>query len=251
MDRRRLLAVFATLGLAPRAIAQTAAPARVALIDGGWDGASRIAGVAIDIDDGWKTYWRVPGESGVPPEFTWEGSRNIAQVEVLYPLATRYDDASGDAIGYKHRVVFPLRLTPIDRKTAIDLSLAMFFGVCKEVCVPKKFAQHIVLPPGATDHGVTEWLAKVPSPARPPFAVTAARPDSSGGKVRLRLTLAAAVDDIFVEGAGDAFFHKPSFTAGEAVIAVDNIDARKLSGMALKFTLVTGNSAVEQTVIVP
>ena len=221
--------------------------ARVSLIDGGGDGGSRLAGVAVDLDDGWKTYWRKPGESGIPPEFKWEGSRNLGAIDVLYPLPTRFDDAGGDAIGYKHRVVFPLRLTAIDVTAPIELAGSLFLGVCKEVCVPLKQTVALSLPQRGVDQGVASWIAKVPRRAVTPLPVSAGRLVKGGGMLQLRLSLASEVDDIFVETDGDAYFHKPLFEAGEAVIAVDNVTAGKLAGSTLRLTVVTGGSGVEQS----
>src|SRR5258705_8750265 len=52
-----------------------------------------LAGIEIGLDDGWKTYWRMPGDSGVPPSFDWKGSTNVAAVNVLYPAPARIAEA--------------------------------------------------------------------------------------------------------------------------------------------------------------
>src|SRR6185436_4015134 len=55
------------------------------------DGALR-GGVEIKMLPGWKTYWRYPGDSGVPPVFDFSASDNVKAVTVLYPAPTRFDD---------------------------------------------------------------------------------------------------------------------------------------------------------------
>ena len=71
-----------------------------------------VAGVEISMADGWKTYWRNPGDAGgVPPYFDWAGSENVAAVKVLYPAPSRMADASGESIGYKKAVVLPVEVT--------------------------------------------------------------------------------------------------------------------------------------------
>ena len=72
------------------------------------------AGVEIELADGWKTYWRNPGSSGVPPLFDWSAASNLASAEVRYPAPTRYGDRGGDTIGYKHRLIFPIVVRPAD-----------------------------------------------------------------------------------------------------------------------------------------
>ena len=59
------------------------------------------AGVEIRLASGWKTYWRYPGDSGVPPRFDFSASRNVASVTVRYPAPQRLSDESGTSIGYK------------------------------------------------------------------------------------------------------------------------------------------------------
>ena len=75
--------------------------------------AKLYAGVHVKLADGWKTYWRQPGEAGVPPGFDWAGSVNVAEARVLFPVPQRLIEA-GMSLGYKHEVVFPVEITPSD-----------------------------------------------------------------------------------------------------------------------------------------
>src|SRR5215475_14153567 len=72
------------------------------------------AGVEIRLDSGWKTYWRYPGDSGVPPRFTFTRSDNVKSVAIGWPAPHRFSDASGGSIGYKDHVIFPLTVEPQD-----------------------------------------------------------------------------------------------------------------------------------------
>ncbi len=83
------------------------------LIAGGPDDTEGLrAGIEIKLKPGWHTYWRYPGDSGVPPRFTFPGSINVAAVKVLYPAPQAIVDETGTTIGYTDNVVFPLRVTP-------------------------------------------------------------------------------------------------------------------------------------------
>lgn len=95
-----------------------------------------MAGIHIKMDPGWKTYWRYPGDSGLPPRFDWSGSQNLKNSRVLWPAPTRYKDSSGNSIGYKKEVVFPVLIEPIDPAQPIDLVLKMEFAVCADICIP-------------------------------------------------------------------------------------------------------------------
>jgi DsbC/DsbD-like thiol-disulfide interchange protein len=69
MTKVAFFATICALAAAP-ATAQflTAAPADATLVEGFEDASGdRIAGLALALDPGWKTYWRAPGEAGIPP----------------------------------------------------------------------------------------------------------------------------------------------------------------------------------------
>src|SRR5262249_31521832 len=65
------------------------------LIAGNVDGSNLRAGLEIKLDPGWKTYWRYPGDSGVPPVFDFASSENVKSVTVLWPAPQRFPDGSG------------------------------------------------------------------------------------------------------------------------------------------------------------
>lgn len=104
------------------------------------------AGVQLRMDEGWKTYWRNPGDSGVPPTFDWSGSKNVENVEVFYPAPHRFADAGGTAIGYDGEVVFPLRITPKRAGEPVTLALTFDYGLCKDLCIPNSVALESELP---------------------------------------------------------------------------------------------------------
>ena len=96
------------------------------------------AGVELKMQPGWKTYWRYPGDSGVPPVFDFGGSENIKSVTVLWPAPERFSDGSGYSIGYKDNVILPLRIIPRDDKKPVILRLRLEYAVCETLCVPAK-----------------------------------------------------------------------------------------------------------------
>src|SRR5262245_13639356 len=79
------------------------------------------AGIEIKLDPGWKTYWRYPGDSGVPPRFVFTRSENIQSVTVKWPAPNRFTDDSGQSIGYHDRVIFPLAIVPKDASRPVRL----------------------------------------------------------------------------------------------------------------------------------
>ena len=94
------------------------------------------SGIHITMQQGWKTYWRVPGDGGVPPSFDWSASENVEAVKVMMPLPHRFADENGEGIGYKTEVIFPVDVTPRDISRPARLDLNIFYAVCNDICVP-------------------------------------------------------------------------------------------------------------------
>jgi DsbC/DsbD-like thiol-disulfide interchange protein len=95
------------------------------------------AGVEIKLDPGWKTYWRDPGDSGVPPTLDFSGSENVKSVTVAWPAPERFPDgAGGNSIGYVDHLILPLRIVPADATKETSLHLKLDYAVCGNLCVP-------------------------------------------------------------------------------------------------------------------
>ena len=95
-----------------------------------------LAGVQITMAPGWKTYWRQPGEGGIPPVFDWSGSRNIAGHVVEWPVPEVFDTYGLRSLGYHGTVVFPVLFDLIDPNAETVLDLALSFGLCSDICIP-------------------------------------------------------------------------------------------------------------------
>jgi len=126
-------------------------PFKISLVSGGQEGGVWQAGILVEMEPEWKTYWRMPGDSGIPPQFDWTGSENGAEIEVGFPVPRRFNDAAGETIGYRDRVVFPVFVKPEKLDAAVSLRLDMFFAVCKDVCIPAKAKVEAALNASATN----------------------------------------------------------------------------------------------------
>ena len=131
-----LACLAAPLRADPPAVAAAGALPTVSLIDG-WrqpDG-GRVAGIVITLEPGWHTYWRVPGEAGIPPSFDWSASRNVAAVRYEWPRPDILDSYGMRSYGYVDALVLPVLLTPKDPAAPMDVALSLSFGICKDVCM--------------------------------------------------------------------------------------------------------------------
>jgi DsbC/DsbD-like thiol-disulfide interchange protein len=230
-------------------------PFKVSLISGGREGGVWQAGILVELEPEWKTYWRMPGDSGIPPQFDWAGSKNSAAIEVGFPVPRRFNDAGGETIGYHDQVVFPVLVKPEKLDAAVSLQLNMFFAVCKDVCIPAKAKAEAALTASVANPLLNEWQKRLPRLAAAgevPF-VTAARFETRQNRPTLVVTLTGQAQDIFVESETSAYFEKPQFdsAAGEAWLPIANLkDPAKLRGIPLKLTLSTGDSGIEQTLVI-
>ena len=157
----------------------------------GWqqkDG-TQMAGLALRLAPGWKTYWRMPGDSGIPPRFSWSGSRNVADVDVMFPTPTVFRDAGQRTIGYKNAVVLPLKITPKRQGKDIRIATQVELGICREVCLPHKITISLNLDSFTTtpDPKIAASLASLPV-AGAELGVPPASCSIAPGDYGLRLT---------------------------------------------------------------
>ena len=219
-----------------------------------------VAGVQLRMDPDWKTYWRNPGDSGVPPSFDWTGSTNLKHAEVLYPAPHRFADAGGTAIGYADEVVFPVKLTPEREGEPITLKLAFDYGLCKDLCIPNSVNLSLEL--GAdTKKGdavlLETFLALVPKQAAPGVLpeVKAVEAKFAGKASELVVDAAfaqgATGTDLFIDG-GDVFVPVPSpvgpVADGRQRFAVSfasPAEADAIKGKPLTLTLVSDQGSTD------
>src|SRR5437660_8042878 len=122
------------------------------------------AGIELRLKAGWHTYWRYPGDAGVPPQFDFKGSQNVQGVEVLWPAPQRLPEDGGISIGYEHDMILPLRIVPQDRAKPVVLRLKLDYAVCEKLCVPAEAKAELALPGGASsqDTALAAAEARVP-----------------------------------------------------------------------------------------
>lgn len=113
----------------------------------GWREAAGMhyAGIKIELAPGWKTYWRAPGDGGLPTIVDWEGSENLSDVEILWPRPQVFHAFGMRSVGYDDEVLLPMHLEAEDADAAINARINLTMGICKEVCVPVSFSLNAVL----------------------------------------------------------------------------------------------------------
>lgn len=186
--------------------------AEVRLLAGTVKGGTLEAGIEIRLAPGWKTYWRYPGDSGIPPRFDWSNSSNVAGAHVAFPAPRRFSDGGGGfSIGYKGTVTLPVRVVLADPAKATRMDLSLDFAVCDALCVPAHVQVSLDVPAGGSDEPSLAAAAdalpvKVPLGAPGPLGIEAVSVDTGQTPpVVVVKARGGAKADLFAEGPTEAW----------------------------------------------
>lgn len=267
-------AALAALATVPRATPADAADAsmwdgdarsamRLVAGSAGADRAALRAGIELRLGNGWKTYWRYPGDSGVPPRFDFSKSTNVKSVTVRWPAPHRFTDENGASIGYKNGVMLPLDIVPADPKQPVTLRLTLEYAICEKLCIPAAGSATLTVPtPSSFDRALAAAEAHVPRGAtlggNSPLAVRSVMHEPGSSRVVVEV---AAPDgaplDLFVEGpTEDWALPLPEPVADAAPgrrrfsFELDGLPpGASAAGATLHFTLISGDNAIEVTTV--
>jgi len=217
-----------------------------------------LGGVELRLEPGWYTYWRYPGEAGVPPVFDFSGSKNVARVEVLYPAPERYDDGVSVSLVYHDGVVFPLEITPTDSTLPVSLRVELSFGVCSVICVPTDAASEVEQQSPAKPDPLatalldryTRLVPQAPEPGRLDVEAVTQGPDALLIDVRAPDSV---YSDLFVEAPQGWFIGQPVFVSRSGGISSYRLSLAGRpeddgDGATLHFVAVAGGDAIEESV---
>ncbi|MGK2741480.1 protein-disulfide reductase DsbD domain-containing protein [Tepidicaulis sp. LMO-SS28] len=236
---------------------EDAGPARVRLISAqtAHDG-EVLLGIELELERKWKTYWRYPGDSGIPPRFDWSGSENLAETDVRWPAPEKFI-VPDVTYGYKKKVVFPVRVKAAEKDEPLRIALIFDFGVCDDVCVPVRTGLALYLEAGTpveSAHAdlIETWQARVPGAlaARGSAAEAHLSGDDS---IELLLTGGNGAPPLLImDGPEDVYFGEAELVdLGGPYRYVIPVDApRSLAGERVQTTFVANGKAWEETVTI-
>ena len=222
-------------------------------------------GIEVRLEDGWKTYWRSPGNAGIPPFVEWGGSENLAEAEFQWPAPVRFNYYDLETFGYEKTVVFPVNARIANTGDGVNLRARVDLLICDDVCIPHTFNASLNLPAGPampSEHVnlIDRYQNQVPGDgSRVGLVFEGADVTGPAAKPLIRVAFRAQTPfhapDLLIEGHEDAIFSKPSFTfhdAGRLVLA--SVAAEDIFGegasVDLKsepvvFTLIDGERSIE------
>jgi len=154
----------------------------------------RVAALRLTLAPGWKTYWRNPGDAGIPPTFDWSQARNLGDISITWPTPSVFDLNGLRSIGYSEQLILPLHVTPLRADTPVRLKGTMVLGVCAEICIPHQIDFDTLLdaPDTVPTPAIKAAMTDVPYSAGKAgvrAATCRLRPTENGMQIEARVTL--------------------------------------------------------------
>jgi DsbC/DsbD-like thiol-disulfide interchange protein len=264
--RACLAAAVFVLSAGPQAKAQDSSPwqkdghSAVRLLAGSRSGAVLLGGIAFQLQPGWHTYWRTPGDSGVPPRIDFTKSENIEAVTILWPAPIKFEDgAGGTSLGYQKQVVLPLRIVAKNADKPVTLRADINYAVCEKLCIPVEASAELAFTSVASteDSTLSAALDTVPKPATigdpNPLTIRDVKRDGKNGVLVDVAAADSAEVNLFVEGPTPDWAlpvpklleHGPPGVKRFAFDLDGLPPGTNPDGAALKLTLVGGERAYE------
>ncbi len=226
------------------------------LFVGGYDAQKKLLrlGWQVNLKAGWKTYWRSPGDAGLPPRWTWGDNRNIRHIAVSWPEPKLLNIFDMDTYIYDHQVILPIDVAVSDMDKPTFIALDLEYMICEDICIPKEGRYHLEIP-AFQDIEVSLFQKALLErytglvPVRISGEDTVVRVDDAR-KDTLLIHLAeniANVEDIIIEGPEGMMFGRAS-AEGNNRFSVPYNAPQPLEGVTLTLTLLGGAGEMEVTV---
>ena len=218
--------------------------------------------VEITPEDGWHTYWKVPGSGGIPPQISLKDGGNAALEKVDFPAPRIFDDGNLRDFGYDARVMLPVTLKQEKPGQPSTIAASVFIGLCSDICVP--FQAEVSAKVAPDDKPKPAELALVnaanallPEAPGADFSVAEASATADGQGVVLKLRLPAGADanmaDVIAIGPDGQPLSRLMRRTSEAgtLFAEARLpggSATSLAGKSLTILALAGSRAMETTV---
>ncbi|MBT5309709.1 MAG: disulfide bond formation protein DsbD [Rhodospirillaceae bacterium] len=220
-------------------------------------------GLHFKLKEGWKVYWRSPGDAGYPPSLDWKGSENLAASEILWPLPERFSVTGMETLGYKNEVVYPVTVTPQAPGREMKLRVNVDYLACSEICVPYQADLKLDLAAGdgaasSFAHLINRFAIRVPGDGAPlGLAVSRAELLGNAKQATVRITATSKqrfnAPDMFIEGPEELIIDKPKpllTDGGKTVVMTAKVYGLEdleggLVGTPVTVTLVDGERVME------
>lgn len=212
--------------------------------------------IEVQLQDGWSTYWRYPGSSGIPPRFDFSKSVAFVSKEPEFPVPSLITQDYGHYAGYKKKVSFPFEGEML-ATAGMEINLDLLIGVCSEVCIPAQAQLQLK---------ASDLLQTDPKVAQAVMFAKLAVPKSKEAEdvilkehlenkdaliIKTRHNKSFGKPSLFVEGPWDWYLLPAELINEEEDSATFKLDISRVPkgtdvlSHQLRYTLVTGTSGFE------
>ena len=112
-------------------------------------------GLYFKLDPGWKIYWKYPGKAGYPPNIDWSKSKNLKDLEIMWPKPEEFEVLSIKSFGYSKEVILPIKLVLEKNNHKLLANFDVDYLTCKKICIP--FNDNLVLNIPAGDGEISKY----------------------------------------------------------------------------------------------
>ena len=227
-----------------------------------------MLGLQFRLKDGWKVYWRSPGDAGYPPRLDVSGSQNLDRATIAWPAPQRFSIFGFETAGYETEVVLPVVATVAEPGHALGFQARVDYLTCKEICIPVTAELALEIPAGPVASGpgahlINRYTTRVPGDGS--AHGLAIEKIELGGEPTASVLRISAISlepfespDIFIEGPIEFVFGAPRSTVSEdgrrALLEVDVFVGTGTASVApatrLTATLTDGARSAERTLAV-
>lgn len=230
------------------------------------------AGIELTLSDGWKTYWRSPGDAGFPfvPALAPEAT-NIRSLEMHWPYPKRFIEEWGlEVFGFKEKLLLPVTLELADPNADTQVEITISYAVCSDICINEEQHLSLLVPADFTEDArhaaaIEAAAGHVPA-ANGEYGLTigdASIQQEAKDKGILAVHVASEnpmdKPELFIESetAGLRFpkaeveLEKERRSATFLVPYEISLPAKTLSGERLRLTFISKGKAVEHWITVP
>jgi len=207
----------------------------------------------IKLEDGWKTYWRSPGEGGVAPAIRWQ--ETTPSMQWFWPTPARFDVAGITTQGYHQQVTFPMQMTG---DTQVTLKGVLTLSTCSNVCLLTDYP-FTIIPTQQDEEFAHDYLKAMGQiPVKSGLTETM-KVDYRQGELLLEAVRTGGWSNpgLYLDNLGDAVFGKPTIDVeGETLHATIPVsdswgeEAPDISGKSLTLVLEDQGIAQESQLVV-
>jgi len=195
-------------------------------------------GLHFKLKEGWKVYWRSPGDAGFPPSLDWQRSKNLVRTDFRWPLPTRFSVSGIQTLGYKKEVIFPIIATVKNINQKLELRADLSYLTCNEICIPYKTRFALDISAGKASNNLSEnyrlinqYTAKIPGNGKDqnltitsvvvkgPLVETEKNVRKGFIIIKTRSAIPFTDPDIYLEGPKLTFFGAPRATLNNDKLA--------------------------------